>query len=123
MESAWFHGQLVNICYEFHRLSTNGLDKKQIIQQLNHDYRLFSKKEAFTCVCCGKPVEMVLPLDRSVHFRHKDGSECSYSENYRKYKKQKEKYENIKRHELGKTILRTLLEGQLKPYGITVQDS
>jgi hypothetical protein len=122
MESAWFHGRLFHIQDELYRLSANGLDKKQIIQQLNENYRLFSKKEAFSCVCCGKPVEMVLPLERSFHFRHKDGSECSYSENYRKYQKQKEKYENIKRHDLGKTILRTILEGQLKPYGITIQD-
>jgi hypothetical protein len=122
MESAWFHGRLFYIHDEFYRLSADGLDKKQIIQQLNESYRLFSKKEAFTCVCCGKPVEMVLPLERSFHFRHKDGSDCSYSENYRKYQKQKEKYENIKQHELGKTILRTILEGQLKTYGITIQD-
>jgi hypothetical protein len=122
MEYAWFRGRVLNIVDEYVRLSNGGVEKKEVIHQLGELYRISSRKGSFTCICCGETVELVLPLDRSVHFRHKGDSECAASEHYQKYKRQKEKYENQQKHLMGKTIIRSILEGQLKPFDVTVQD-
>jgi hypothetical protein len=121
VNAAILHNGLVNIEEIRIRLEEQGFERVDVKAKLEADYRSFAKKKAFHCLCCDSPVEMVLPFDRNFYFRHWDKSECSYSENYKKYEKKISTYEEPTKHILGKTIIRTILEGQSKPLGLTVE--
>ncbi|WP_342478975.1 hypothetical protein NYE24_14565 [Paenibacillus sp. FSL H7-0350] len=91
-----------------------------IIKSIEDKYRVHSDKKAFTCICCKQAVSMVLRQDK-FHFKHL-GEGCPSSENYRQYTKQIKEEENEQPHRIGKTIIRTYLEGQLKIHNVEVQE-
>ncbi len=121
MNAAILHNNGVNIEELRIRMEGLGFKRQEIKAKLENDYRIFSKKKAFHCLCCDSPVEMVLPLDRNFHFRHWDKSECSYSENFKKYEKKLKEYEEPTKHTAGKAVIRTILEGQAKPLGLIIE--
>lgn len=92
----------------------------QIVKTLESKYRIHSDKKTFTCICCEQPVSMVLRQDK-FHFQHL-GEGCPSSENYGRYTKQIKEEEDEHPHRLGKTILRTYLEGQLKIHHVELQE-
>ncbi|MFD1736105.1 hypothetical protein ACFSCX_05955 [Bacillus salitolerans] len=122
MNIAILHNKQINIEEQRLIYEEDGFDRSAIKEKLENDYRTFSKKQAFHCLCCNSPVEMVLPMERTFYFRHWDQSECSYSENYRKYERKIGTHEVPKKHALGKTIIRTILEGQAKPLHINIEE-
>ncbi|MEH7111573.1 hypothetical protein V7124_04215 [Neobacillus niacini] len=103
-------------------LEEQGYERYEVKKQLDDRYRRFSQKGDFRCVCCDEQVEMVLSEDKVFFFRHSDKEKCSYSENHKTYKSQKEKLENAPKHRAGKAILRTYLEGTCKTNDIRLTD-
>ncbi|WP_449623172.1 hypothetical protein [Robertmurraya sp. Marseille-Q9965] len=103
-------------------LEEQGYVRNEVKKQLNDRYRRFSQKGDFRCVCCDERVEMVLSEDKVFFFRHYDKEKCSYSENYKTYKSQKENLEDAPKHRAGKAILRTYLEGTCKINNIRLID-
>ncbi|MFF2018904.1 hypothetical protein [Paenibacillus sp. NPDC058177] len=91
-----------------------------IVKSLESKYRIHSDKKTFTCICCKQPVSMVLRQDK-FHFKHL-GEGCPSSENYGRYNKQIKEEENEQPHRVGKTIIRTYLEGQLRIHDVEVQE-
>ncbi|MBM7648433.1 hypothetical protein JOC78_001375 [Bacillus ectoiniformans] len=122
MESANLHHSVFNIEEKRRELEQQGLTRVEVKRRVEDRYRMFSKKGAFTCLCCGKTVNMNLTKDagRPFYFRHNDESECSYSQNTKTYEKQLSKLEDPSKKDIGLTIFREILEGELKPYGITI---
>jgi hypothetical protein len=103
-------------------LEEQGYERNEVKKQLNDRYRRFSQKGDFRCVCCDERVEMVLSEEKVFFFRHYDKEKCSYSENHRTYKSQKENLEDAPKHRAGKAILRTYLEGICKTNNIRLSD-
>lgn len=103
-------------------LEEQGYERNEVKKQLNDRYRRFSQKGDFRCVCCDERVEMVLSEDKVFFFRHYDKEKCSYSENHKTYKSQKENLEDAPKHRAGKAILRTYLEGACKTNDIRLTD-
>ena len=123
MHSAYLHNDVVDIENERIACEREGMPRDGILRWLEERYRVFSKKGAFTCLCCDKPVTMNLTKEegRPFYFRHNDESECAYSENTRTYEKQVNRMENVSTKDLGLTLLRDMLSGLLNPYDIEVQ--
>ncbi len=119
MDSALLHGKEININSEFIMHFRIGKNQSEIKEILENKYRDFAKKSAFRCICCGSIVNLIMPLQKKFHFRHKDNESCTYSDNYDKYTAQVKKYEQGK-HDIGKTLIRTYLQGQLNPLHIPV---
>lgn len=122
MDAALLHGEEVNVMYELISHLQEGKSQLEVKVLLEDKYRNFSKKNAFKCLCCNSIVEIGLPRENRFYFRHQDKKDCSYSENYKTYTEQESKYERVAHHDLGKTLIRTFLEGQLKPMHIPVID-
>ncbi|TDL76119.1 hypothetical protein [Peribacillus frigoritolerans] len=114
MDTALLHGEEINIVYELVKYQRDGYSQQEIKPIFEKQYRAFSKKKAFKCLCCGTNVKIVLPNENKFSFSHFDKRECSYSENYKSYNKHKDKYENETTHDMGKTLIRTFIEGQMK---------
>jgi hypothetical protein len=103
-------------------LEERGHQRHEVIKQLNNRYRRFSQKGDFQCVCCNERVEMVLSNDKAFYFRHFDKERCSYSENHKTYTSQKESLEDVPKHRVGRSILRTYLVGTCKASDIRITD-
>lgn len=104
------------------QLEEDGLERHEIKKKLNDHYRRFSQKGDFRCVSCKERVEMVLTEDKVFHFRHYDKEKCTYSENHKTYKTQRENIEDLPKHRAGKAILQTYLEGTCITKNIRVMD-
>ncbi|ASK62295.1 hypothetical protein CFK37_09050 [Virgibacillus phasianinus] len=122
MDSAYLHNSVFNIELKRRELEQKKLTRSEVIRWFEVNYRVFSKKSAFTCLCCNKPVNMNLIKEegRPFYFRHIDESECSYSENTNTYHKHVSKHEDKSKKDIGLTIFRELLEGELKPYNAEI---
>jgi hypothetical protein len=123
MDSAILHGSVFNIELKRRELENQNLDRYEINRWFEEHYRAFSKKGAFTCLCCNKTVNMNLTKDegRPFYFKHNDENECSYSENTKTYEKHVTQHENKSKKDMGLTVFREILEGQLKPYGAIIE--
>ncbi|MED4014461.1 hypothetical protein [Sutcliffiella cohnii] len=123
MDSAYLHNSVFNIELKRRELEQQDLTRTEVKRWFEDNYRVFSKKSAFTCLCCNKPVNMNLTKDegRPFYFRHNDESECSYSENTRTYEKHVSKLEDKSKKDIGLTIFREILEGELKPYNVEIE--
>lgn len=102
-------------------LEGQGYERNEVIKQFNKQFRLFSQKGDFQCVCCNESVEMVLSDEKVFFFRHKYKEKCSYSENHKTYKSQKG-LEDAPKHKAGRAILKTYLEGTCKSNNIRLTD-
>jgi hypothetical protein len=120
MEIARLFDQEIDISEKWLTQASNGSSREKIVRTLEDKYRIHSQKKAFECVCCRQPVSLVL-REESPHFRHQ-GDRCPSAENYVKYINGIGNGENILTHRVGRAILRTYLEGQLKPHSIVVQE-
>jgi hypothetical protein len=122
MDTAFLHGTLFNLESKRYELEKQHYSRSEIINLFQKNYRNFSKKSAFTCVCCNKPVNMNLTKDngRPFYFKHIESIDCVYSENSRNYESQNSIYEDVRKKDIGLTIFKEILEGQLKPLGIDV---
>ncbi|MCA1321628.1 hypothetical protein LC085_17110 [Bacillus tianshenii] len=122
MNSALLNGFEVNIDNAEAELSRQGYQRKEIKNQLNKRYRRFSPKGSFRCICCDNRVEMVLIENRAFHFRHSNKEDCSYNKNYQTYSSHVENYEDKPKHKIGKTIIRTYLEGTCRVNNANLMD-
>ena len=97
LDSAYLHNSVFNIELKRRELEQQNLTRYEVNRWFEDNYRVFSKKSAFTCLCCNKPVNMNLTKDegRPFYFRHNDESECSYSENTKTYDKHVSKHWRI----------------------------
>lgn len=114
MNTALLNGKEVNIEKAEEELARKGFRKKEIKSQLVDNYRRFSQKGSFRCICCNTRVDLVLGNERAYHFRHFNKDNCTYSENHKTYNKHVEQLEDKPKHSIGKTIIRTYLEGTCK---------
>lgn len=123
LDEALLHGDLVNIEAMRMDLEGNNLNRSEIKRKLNDQLRAFSKKKAFTCPCCGEPVNMNLTNEegRPFYFKHLDGEKCTYSENSKTYENQVSSNQDKKKKDIGLTVFREILEGQLKPFGAEIE--
>ncbi|MGE7602993.1 hypothetical protein ACQKL5_10845 [Peribacillus sp. NPDC097675] len=123
MDSAFLHDTVFNIEKKRIKLEKQKLNRNEIKCWFEENYRNFSKKGAFTCIRCNKTVNMNLTKDegRPFYFRHNDDSECSYSKNTRTYEKHISKHEVKSKKDIGLTVFREILEGQLKPHGAKIE--
>ncbi|WP_160725123.1 DUF7830 domain-containing protein [Bacillus sp. USDA818B3_A] len=123
MEEALLHGDIINIEEKRLELESENISRDDIRRQLNDKYRVLSKKRAFSCRCCDEPVNMNLTKEegRPFYFKHFDGKECSYSENTKIYEKQVALHQDKKRKDIGLTVFKEILEGQLKPFGAVIE--
>lgn len=123
LDSAYLHNYVFNIELKRRELEQQNLTRSEVKRWFEDSYRVFSKKSAFTCLCCNKPVNMNLTKEegRPFYFRHNDGSECSYSENTKTYDKHVSKLEDKSKKDIGLTIFREILEGELKPYNVEIE--
>jgi hypothetical protein len=120
LEEALLHGGIVNIETKRMELEGKNVSRNEIRKSLSDQYRVFSRKQAFTCPCCDEPVNMNLTVDdgRPFYFKHLDGKKCTYSENSKTYDRQVSTHQDKKKKDIGLTVFKEILEGQLKPYGI-----
>lgn len=58
MDSAYLHNSVFNIEMKRRELEQQKLNRDEILRWFENNYRVFSKKSAFTCLCCNKPVNM-----------------------------------------------------------------
>jgi hypothetical protein len=58
---------------------------------------------------------------RPFYFKHNDGKKCSYSENSKIYETQVSQHQDKKKKDIGLTLFREILEGQLKPLGAVIE--
>jgi hypothetical protein len=123
LDSAYLHNSIFNIELKRRELEQQKLKRFEVKRWFEDHYRVFSKKSAFTCLCCNKPVNMNLTKDegRPFYFRHNDESECSYSENTKTYDKHVSKLEDKSKKDIGLTIFREILEGELKPFNVEIE--
>lgn len=123
METAFLHNSIINIEAIRYDLEVQGLSRKDILRQLELNYRIFSKKSAFLCVCCHKPVSMNLTKEegRPFFFRHTDDSDCVYSDNSTTYNNHSNSHERKQLKDIGLTVFKEILQAQLKPHGIQVE--
>jgi hypothetical protein len=77
LNSAYLHNSIFNIELKRRELEQQNLKRFEVKRWFEDHYRVFSKKSAFTCLCCNKPVNMNLTKDegRPFYFRHNDESE------------------------------------------------
>lgn len=122
MDVAYLHHSLINIEQKRKELEEQ-LSREETRNFLEDKYRILSKKGAFTCVRCNKPVNMNLTKDagRPFYFKHIDGSGCAFSENTRTYQQHNKKMENLPKKELGIAVFKEILEGELKPFKAVVE--
>lgn len=123
LDEALLHGDLVNIEAMRMELEGQDLNRSEIKRKLNDQLRAFSKKKAFTCPCCDEPVNMNLTTEegRPFYFKHLDGTKCTYSENSKTYENQVSSNQDKKKKDIGLTVFREILEGQLKPFGAEIE--
>ncbi|WP_209124361.1 hypothetical protein [Alkalihalobacillus sp. BA299] len=123
MEAAFFLGTVFDIELKRKELEAQNLSRDEIRATFEKDYRTFSRKSAFTCLCCNKPVNMNLTKDegRPFFFKHIDGEECTYSENNKTYDSHIVKHEDKRRKDIGLTVFKEIAEGQMKPFGIEIE--
>jgi len=123
LDAAILNGAVFNIELKRKEMEDGNLNRTDIKHWFERKYRVFSQKGSFICLCCNKSVNMNLTKDegRPFFFKHYDESECSYSENTKMYDKHVEKYENKPKKDIGLTVFREILEGQLKPYGAVIE--
>ncbi|MFC6038922.1 hypothetical protein ACFPYN_05575 [Paenisporosarcina macmurdoensis] len=123
MDIAILHGEFFDIEQKRRSLENPTKSRKEIVNKIDNEYRVFSKKGAFICICCNTPVKMNLTTEelRPFYFSHFDSRECSYSENHKVYQKQQETSEDNMTKQVEITVLREILEGQLKPLNIDIQ--
>jgi hypothetical protein len=123
LEEAQLHGDIINIETKRLELESENYSRDDIRSILNSQYRALSKKKAFTCHCCNEPVNMNLTQEegRPFFFKHFEGKECSYSENSKTYEKQVSVHQDKKKKDIGLTVFREILEGQLKPFGAVIE--
>jgi hypothetical protein len=123
LEEALLHGGIVNIETKRLELEGKNLSRDEIRKRLIDQYRVFSRKQAFTCPCCNETVNMNLTVDegRPFYFKHLDGKECTYSENSKTYNKQVSTQQDKKKKDIGLTVFKEILEGQLKSYGAFIE--
>jgi hypothetical protein len=78
LNSAYLHNSIFNIELKRRELEQQNLKRFEVKRWFEDHYRVFSKKSAFTCLCCNKPVNMNLTKDegRPFDFRHNDESAC-----------------------------------------------
>jgi hypothetical protein len=101
LEEALLHGGIVNIETKRMELEGINLSRNEIRKMLTKQYRVFSRKQAFTCPCCDELVKMNLTVDdgRPFYFKHLDGKECTYSENSKTYDRQVSTHQDKKKLE------------------------
>ncbi|WP_423800706.1 hypothetical protein [Neobacillus sp. SAB-20_R2A] len=123
MEEALLHGNIINIEAKRQELESESFSRDDIISKLNDQYRVLSKKRAFTCRCCNESVNMNLTKEEGwpFYFKHYDGKKCSYSENSKTYEKQVSSQQDKQKKDIGLTVFREILEGQLKPIGAEIE--
>lgn len=123
LEEALLHGDVVNIEAKRIELEEQNLSRSEIRERLTTQYRAFSKKKAFTCPCCDEPVNMNLTVDdgRPFYFKHLDGKKCTYSENSKTYETQTSTHQDKKKKDIGLTVFKEILEGQLKPFRAEIE--
>ncbi|MCM3694611.1 hypothetical protein [Neobacillus niacini] len=123
MDEALLHGDLVNIEAMRIELEGENLSRIEIRRKLDDQLRAFSKKKAFTCPCCDEPVNMNLTIEegRPFYFKHLDGKKCTYSENSNTYENHVSTHQDKKKKDIGLTVFREILEGQLKPFGAEIE--
>ncbi|GGM31689.1 hypothetical protein GCM10011351_17350 [Paraliobacillus quinghaiensis] len=125
MDAAYLHNSVFNIEQKRREIEqqNKSFSRSEVKRWFEVNYRAFSKKNAFTCLCCNKPLIMNLTIEegRPFYFRHNDESECSYSTNTRTYEKYVSKLENKPKKDSGLTIFREILQGELKPYNIEIE--
>ncbi|MBD7970433.1 hypothetical protein [Paenibacillus gallinarum] len=120
METAILFDQKIDIAKEWRTEALEGSSRSAIIQTLEKKYRIHSRKRSFSCQCCSQQVILVL-REESPHFRH-EGKRCPSADNYEKYIRRVNKQESIQIHRVGRAILRTYLEGQVKTHGVLLED-
>jgi hypothetical protein len=123
LDSAYLHNSIFNLELKRRELEQQNMNRNQIIRWFENNYRVFSKKSAFTCLCCHKPVNMNLTKEdgRPFYFRHNDDTECAYSENTKTYEKHVSQVEDKSKKDIGLTVFREILEGELKPYKVEIE--
>ena len=123
MDAAYLHNEILNIEKQRVELEQSEWTRDEIRKWFEDRYRVFSKKGAFTCLCCHKPVNMNLTKDdgRPFYFRHNDESECSYSENTRTYESHLTRMESRTKKDVGLTLFREILTGMLKAHDIDLE--
>jgi hypothetical protein len=123
LEEAMLHGGIVNIETKRMELEGENVSRNEIRKRLADQYRVFSRKQAFTCPCCDEPVNMNLTVDegRPFYFKHLDGKECTYSENSKTYDRQISSHQDKKKKDIWLTVFKEIFEGQLKPYGAMIE--
>lgn len=124
MNQAILHGEKVDIEERREQLELLGYSRNDLIDLLNLEYRMFSKKKAFSCVGCGSPVNMNLTIleGRPFYFKHFDEESCTYSENYNVYERNVKEFEDKVVKDKGITILKEIIEGNLKIKNVSVED-
>ncbi|WP_160036757.1 hypothetical protein [Paenibacillus sp. An7] len=120
METAILFDQKIDIAKEWRKEEAEGSSRSAILHLLEEKYRIHSRKKSFSCQCCSQQVILVL-REESPHFRH-EGKRCPSADNYEKYIRRVNKQESTQIHRIGRTILRTYLEGQVKTHGVRVED-
>jgi hypothetical protein len=121
MERAFLHGDEISLYKIEDNLVNKSFDRSQILDYLDAKYRVFSQKGSFKCICCHEPVELVLPKNKQLHFRHKDNQDCAYSQNTQQYEKAIRTYENENRKKVAKVVFEEILRGNLAPFGIKLE--
>ncbi|WP_064093128.1 hypothetical protein [Rossellomorea aquimaris] len=123
MDSAYLHNSVFNIELKRRVLEQQKLTRSEVKRWFEENYRVFSKKSAFTCLCCNKPVNMNLTIEEGspFYFRHNDESECSSPENTRTYDRYVSKLEDKSKKDIHLTIFREILEGELKHYDVEIE--
>ena len=123
LDSAKLHQLTFNIELKRKELEQKYTNRSELIRWFESHYRIFSKKSAFTCLCCNKPVNMNLTKaeGKSFYFKHNDESECSYSDNTKTYQNQVSTFEDKPKKDVGLTIFREILEGELMPFNAEIE--
>lgn len=124
LNQAILHGEKVDIEERREQLELQGYSRNDLIDLLNLEYRMFSKKKAFSCVGCGSPVNMNLTIleGRPFYFKHFDEESCTYSENYNVYERNVKEFEDKIVKDKGITILKEIIKGNLKVKNVSVED-
>lgn len=117
------HGGLVDVEQERMKVEQQLRSREEVKAYFEERYRSFSQKGAFTCLDCREAVSINLPNREGspFFFKHIDSPECSYSKNAAVYRDHTAGYEEKPLKDVGLTVFREILEGQLKPYGVTVE--
>lgn len=108
LEEALLHGGIVNIGTKRMELEGKDLRRNGIRKMLIDQYRVLSKKHAFTCSSCNEPVNMNLTVGdgRPFFFKHLNGKKCTYSENSKTYDRQVSTHQDKKMKDIGLTVLK-----------------